>query len=204
MIGIPTHTFDLATFSAEGAVEGPCAQPREAALEYLAQRMADQHRGGPAATHWRAEAARLLSEAEGRPGEPRRRSVARARGVTVTALPAIAATAFRVELFPLFDDEGPAASVVCAAASHPRFPIAMREAGLRAERWLRHEAATLRAAEERGAVVGFEATIDARLLAPLRALPDPAGRVSPESVGGQELLSALSCARAGRNRKGAS
>lgn len=173
MNGNHTFTYDLATFSAEGAVPGPCAQLRDPAAEYVAQRMADQHRGGLSPAHWRAEADRLLSRADQDPGVPHRRCVLRARGVSVTSFPATAAAVFGVELVPIFDDEGPVAAIACAAASHPRLSVAMGEAGLRAEHWLSHRAGSVGVAEERGPLVGFEAAVDARLLAPLRALPDP-------------------------------
>lgn len=169
-----TFTYGLATFSAEGTVPGPGAQRRDVAVEYIAQRMADQHRGGLTTAYWRSEASRLIDEAQEIPGIPRSRSVMRRRGVAVTALPATTAAAFRVELFPIFDDESPARRVACAAASHPRLALAMTEAGLRAEHWLRHQSGAFSATEDRGPVVGFEVVVDARLLAPLRPLPDPA------------------------------
>jgi hypothetical protein len=176
-----TYTYDLATFSAEGTVPGPGAQRRDPAVEYVAQRMADQHRGGLTIAYWRSEASRLIEDAQECPGIPRSRLVLRGRGVSVIAHPATVAAAFRVELFPIFDDEGPAGPVFCAAATHPRLSLAMAEAGMRAEHWLRHQADAVSSAEERGPVVGFEVTVDARLLAPLRALPEPAaGRAAGE------------------------
>jgi hypothetical protein len=169
-----TYTYDLSTFSTDGNIAGPCAQPDEAALEYLAQRMADQHRGGLTTFYWRSQASRLLSEAKDCPGVDCSRAVLRGRGVTVTAFVATSAASFSVELFPLFDDDGPLGSVVCAAADHPRLSVAMREAGLRAEVWLRTHSAAVSTADERGPVVGFGATVDGCLLAPLPSQTDAA------------------------------
>jgi hypothetical protein len=181
-----TYTYDLSTFSIGGNVAGPCAQPHDAALEYLAQRMADQHRGGLTIFYWRSQASRLLAEAKDCPGVDCSRTVLRGRGVTVMAFVATSAASFGVELFPLFDDDGPLGSVVCAAAHHPRLSVAMREAGLRAEAWLRTHAAAVSTADERGPVIGFEATVDGRLLAPLPSQADAA----PPSHSGHRLLRA--------------
>ena len=182
-----TYTYDLSTFSAAGHVTGPCAQSHDAALEYVAQRMADQHGGGLTPHYWRGQAGRLLADAKDQPGENCKRSVCRARGVIVKAFVATSAASFGVELFPLFDDDGPLGTVVCAAAHHPRLAVAMREAGLLAEAWLRTQAAAVSAADERGPVIGFEATVDGRLLAPL---PSPIDTVSHDDSPGRPVLRA--------------
>lgn len=162
------HIYCIDTFSADRkTVAGPRDLREEEALIYLAQRMADQHRGGLTPTYWRNQARSVLERARCQAGVACIHRVARGRGVIVTAeLPSPAAM-YEVRVFPLYADDGDAGEL-CAAFDHPRLAVAMREAGARAESWMRVEAAGWQREEVRGGgLVGFEAEIIARLASPL-------------------------------------
>lgn len=162
-----THIYAIDTFSpCRKTVRGPSELPEDEALNYLAQRLADQHRGGLAPAYWRTRARGILEEARQQPGAACIHRVARGRGVVVTAEPADAAAVYEVRVFPLFDDEG-GAGELCAAYDHPRLALAMREAGVRAEAWARMDSEEVRFAQERGPLLGFQAEVTARLKAPL-------------------------------------
>jgi hypothetical protein len=162
-----THTYSIDTFSADRkAVPGPRHLADEDALAYLAQRMGDQHRGGLAPAYWEKRAGILLEEAARGPGVACIHPVARGRGLIVTAEPALAAALWKVEVFPLFEDDGDVGEL-CAAYDHPRLAVAMQEAGLRAEAWARIDSEEVRREDERGPLVGFEAQVTAHLAAPL-------------------------------------
>lgn len=177
-----THIYSIDTFSpGRRAVRGPGELPEDDALDYLAQRLADQHRGGLAPAYWRTRARGILEEARQQPGVACIQRVARGRGVVVTAEPADSAAVYEVRVFPLFDDEGDDAGELCAAYDHPRLALAMREAGVRAEAWARMDSEEVRFAQERGPLVGFEVQVTARLKAPL--LPGRAAIPSDEAVG---------------------
>lgn len=162
------HIYSIATFSTDQkAVAGPGDLREEDALTYLTQRMADQHRGGLTPTYWREQARSVLDRARDQAGAACIHRVARGRGVIVTAeLPSPAAM-YEVRVLPLYADDGEAGEL-CAAFDHPRLAVAMREAGARAESWMRGEAIQCQKDEERrGELVGFEAEITARLASPL-------------------------------------
>jgi hypothetical protein len=162
-----THIYSIDTFSGDRrTVPGPQELSEDDALAYLAQRMADQDRGGLSPAYWLRRARTVLEDAARGPGVACIHRVARGRGVIVTAVAVDSAAAFEVHLFPLFDDDGEAGEI-CAAFAHPRLAEALREAGIRAEAWVRIDAAAVVAEQERGALVGFEAEITARLMAPL-------------------------------------
>lgn len=161
--------YTIHSFSADGALPGPSDLSHDEAQAYLAQRMADQHPGGLTAKYWNAEAGRILEKARESPGSATIRPVARGRGVTVRAIAAGGAS-FEVRIHPLFDDDGPAGEL-CAAFDHPHLAEALRQAGRRAQSWLRVEAQSWCEADERGDVVGFEAEIFARLNSPFGKEP---------------------------------
>lgn len=162
-----THLYAIDSFSADRKiVYGPRELREEDALAYLAQRLADQHRGGLSATYWTNRARGILEEAANKPGVSRVERVARGRGAIVTAEPVTSAAVFEVRVFPLFEDEDSTEELI-AAFEHPRLPVAMREAGARAESWVRIECEELRVVQERAPLVGFEAEIIARLSTPL-------------------------------------
>lgn len=176
-----THIYAIDTFSpCRKTVRGPRELSEDDALDYLAQRMADQHRGALTPAYWRARAKVILDEARQQPGAACIHRIARGRGVVVTAEPADSAAVYEVRVFPLFEDEGDAGEL-CGAYDHPRLAVAMREAGLRAEAWARMDCEEVRFAQERGPLVGFHAEVTARLKAPL--LPGSAAMPSHEAVG---------------------
>jgi hypothetical protein len=170
------HLYAIDSFSADRKlVYGPRELRQEDALAYLAQRLADQHRGSMSATYWTARARGILEEATNQPGVACIERVARGRGAIGTAAPVASAAAFEVRVFPLFEDEDGTEELI-AAFEHPRLAVAMREAGVRADAWARIECEELRVAQERAPLVGFEAVITARLSTPLlpgRALTRP-------------------------------
>ena len=64
-----THIFAIDTFAADrNTVPGPRELGEDHALSYLAQRMADQHRGGLTLSYWRRRAQLVLAEAAAGPG----------------------------------------------------------------------------------------------------------------------------------------
>ena len=164
------HIYRIDTFSPDQKfVAGPRELREDDALGYLAQRMADQHRGSLGPTYWRDQARLLLERARDQVGAPCLYSVARGRSVTVTAELSSPAAVYEVRVFPLYEDDGDAGEL-CAAFDHPRLAVAMREAGVRAESWIRVEAAEWHREEERGGdLVGFEVEIYAYLKSPLLA-----------------------------------
>lgn len=162
-----THTYAIDTFSPDcRSVRGPRDLPEADALDYLAQRLSDQHRGGLAPIYWRTRAGAILEEARQKAAVACIHRVARGRGVIVTAEPVESAAVYEVRVFPLFEDDG-GGGELCAAFDHPRLALAMREAGLRAEAWTRVDSEKVRLEQERGPLVGFEAEVSARLRAPL-------------------------------------
>lgn len=178
------HLYAIDSFSADRKfVYGPRELREEDALAYLAQRLADQHRGGLSATFWNTRARRILEEASSKAGAACIERVARGRGVIVTAEAVTSAAVFEVRVFPRFEDEDSTEELI-AAFEHPRLAVAMREAGARAESWVRIECEEFRVVQERAPLVGFEAEITARLATPLlpgRALteaPEPDGETS--------------------------
>lgn len=175
-----THTFAIDSFSPDrNAVRGPRDLLERDALDYLAQRLSDQHRGGLTPTYWRTKARGILEEAGQQAGAASIHRVARGRGVIVTAEPHESAAVYEVRVFPLFDDlEG--AGEQCAAHDHPLLAVAMREAGHRAEVWAQAKSEEGRVEQERGPLVGFEAEVTARLTTPL--LP---GRLAESSTPGE-------------------
>lgn len=170
------HLYAIDSFSADRKiVYGPRELREEDALAYLAQRLADQHRGGLGATYWTTRARGILEEAANKPGVACIERVARGRGAIVTAEPVTSAAVFEVRVFPLFEDEDSTEELI-AAFEHPRLPVAMREAGVRADSWVRIECEEMRVVQERAPLVGFEVEITARLSTPLqpgRALAEP-------------------------------
>lgn len=187
-----THIYAVDTFSpCRNAVRGPRELLEDEALDYLAQRLADQHRGGLAPAYWRTRARGILEEARQQPGAACIHRVARGRGVVVTAEPAESAAVYEVRVFPLFEDQGEAGEI-CAAYDHSRLAVAMREAGLRAEAWARMDCEEVRLAQERGPLVGFEAEVTARLKAPL--LPGGSAVPSGEAVGESGYAPRRGCA----------
>lgn len=175
-----THTFAIDSFSPDRkAVPGPSDLPQDDALDYLAQRLADQHRGGLTPTYWRTRARGILEEAGQQPGAACIHRVARGRGVIVTAEPLDSAAVYEVSTFPLFDDDG-GPGERCAAYDHPRLAVAMREAGLRAEVWARMDSEEVRLGQDRGPLVGFTVEVTARLIAPL--LPGISAACGTEAV----------------------
>ena len=185
------HLYDIDTFSAgQAVVRGPRELAEPDALAYLAQRMADQHAGALAPSYWQKRAQALLEEASERPGASCSHRIARGRGVILAAEPVKSSAVFEVRVFPLFDDDGEAGEL-CAAWDHPRLAVAMREAGVRAESWMRVESEAVRAEQERGELVGFEAQVTARLAAPL--LPQGAAKALGEAVGAKPAHAPLEC-----------
>ncbi len=162
-----THLYAIDSFSADQkTVYGPRELREEDALAYLAQRLADQHRGGLGAAYWTTRAGRILEESADKPGVACIERVARGRGVIVTAEAISSAAMFEVRVYPLFEDEDGSEELI-AAFDHPRLAVAMREAGVRADAWARVDCEELRVAQERAPLVGFEAEITARLSTPL-------------------------------------
>src|SRR5215203_2501991 len=99
-----SHTFAIDSFSPDRkAVRGPRELPEDNALDYLAQRLADQHRGGLTPIYWRTRAGAILDGARGKPGAACLHRVARGRGIIVTAEPVDSAAVFEVRVFPLFE-----------------------------------------------------------------------------------------------------
>lgn len=177
-----SHTFAIDSFSPDRRnVRGPGDLPEADALDYLAQRLSDQHRGGLTPVYWRTRAGAILEEARQKSGAACIHRVARGRGVIVTAEPVESAAVYEVRVFPLFEDDGDAGEL-CAAFDHPRLGVAMREAGLRAEAWTRLDSEKVRLEQERGFLVGFEAQVTARLTAPL--LPGRSAVVSSAEEAG--------------------
>jgi hypothetical protein len=161
------NTYAIDSFSPDRkSVRGPSDLPQDDALDYLAQRLADQHRGGLTPVYWRTRAASILEEAAQKPHAACIHRVSRGRGVIVTAEPVTSAAVYEVRIFPVFDDDG-GPGELCAAFDHPRLTIAMREAGLRAEAWTRVDSEEVRVQQERGPLIGFDAEVTARLTVPL-------------------------------------
>lgn len=164
-----TYLYAVDTFSAGSRpVHGPREMRPKDALAYLAQRLADQHPGCLSPAYWTNRAAAILADSAERAGVACTWRVARGRGVIVTAEPLPSAAAFEVRVFPLFEDEESTEEVI-ACFEHPRLVTAMREAGIRAEAWMRIDCEEVRLAQERAPLVGFEAEITARLSSPLPA-----------------------------------
>lgn len=162
-----TYTYAIDSFSADRkAVPGPRDLLEDQALDYLAQRLADQHRGGLTPTYWRARAGGILDEACHQAGVACIHRIDRGRGVIVTAEAVESAAVYLVKTFPLFDDDS-APGEQCAGYEHSRLPVAMREAGLRAEAWIRMDSEEVRRERERGPIVGFTVQVTAELIAPL-------------------------------------
>lgn len=159
--------FSIDSFSPEGTVPGPRALHDRDAVAYLAQRMADQHRGGLTSTYWKAEARRLLEAARESPALSTIRRVERGRGVVVCAQPAGAAV-YEVSLYPLYDGDSRGGKA-WAVTDHPQLAEAMGEAGLRGERRLHRKSGADDAAGDGRQLVGFHAEIRALLLSPLLA-----------------------------------
>jgi hypothetical protein len=179
-----TYTYAIDSFSADRrAVRGPRDLLEDRALDYLAQRLADQHRGGLTPTYWRARAGGILEEACQQASVACIHRIDRGRGVIVTAEAVESAAVYRVQTFPLFDDDG-APGEQCAGYEHPRLPEAMREAGLRAEAWIRMDSEEVRLERERGPLVGFTVQVTAELIAPLLPGGDPVLPVDALEDGG--------------------
>jgi hypothetical protein len=176
-----THTFAIDSFSPDRkAVRGPRDLLDRDALDYLAQRLSDQHRGGLTPTYWRTRARGILEDACRQPGAACIHRVARGRGVIVTAEPLESAAVYEVRVFPLFDDfEG--VGEQCAAYDHPLLAVAMREAGQGAEVWAEAKSEEVRVERERGPLVGFEAEVTARLRTPLLPGRSAEGRTAGEA-----------------------
>lgn len=167
MNGADFNTFTIDSFSSDRkSVRGPRDLPEDDALDYLAQRLADQHRGGLTPVYWRTRAGSILEEAAQKAHAACIHRVSRGRGVIVTAEPVTSTAVYEVRIFPVFDDDG-GPGELCAAFDHPRLTIAMREAGLRAEVWTRVDSEEVRVEQERGPLVGFDAEVTARLTVPL-------------------------------------
>jgi hypothetical protein len=197
-----THTFAIDSFSpGRKAVAGPRDLPEDDALDYLAQRLADQHRGGLAPTYWRTRARGILEEASQQPGAACIHRVARGRGVIVTAEPLDSAATYEVRTFPLFEDDG-GPGERCAAYDHPRLAVAMREAGLRAEIWARQDSEELRLEQGRGPLVGFSVEVTARLTGPL--LPGRSASPPSEAVEEAAYAPRRGCSRVGGASRSAS